>query len=53
MSGGLKLSASTAVRFIEAADLVAFFFPAVGDAFGVWLAANESRKIFFPAKVDR
>jgi hypothetical protein len=38
---------------LKAADLVAFFFPAVGDAFGVWLAANETRKKFFPAKVNR
>jgi len=38
---------------LKAADLVAFFFPAVGDAFNVWLTANESRKKFFPAKLDR
>jgi hypothetical protein len=38
---------------LKAADLVAFFFPAVGDAFGVWLAANETRKKFFHAKVNR
>jgi hypothetical protein len=29
---------------LKAVDPVAFFFPAVGSAFGVWLAANESRK---------
>jgi hypothetical protein len=38
---------------LKAAGPVAFFFPAVGRAFGVWLAANKSRKTFFPAVVDR
>jgi len=32
---------------------VAFFFLAIGGAFGVWLPANKSRKTFFPATVGR
>jgi hypothetical protein len=38
---------------LNAANPVAFFFLAIGGAFGVWLPAIKSRKTFFPITVDR